>query len=216
MVVRLAILGGSGAGKSTQAQGICKYFDLPLVSNSEILQDAIGQGTVPSAAVLPEEMSHRTITLFSRPIEVNPLPNLSHLTQSYLETEELISDTMMNESIRNRLNKPEFNSGWVLEGYPRTAFQAEELDLLLENLGQNLDWAIYLQVPQAVMVSRSLGRCPPDDQPEIVQRRVEIFYDCTIPILEYYDRRRRLLTINGDQPPEAVQQNIVTLLSTPE
>ena len=52
------------------------------------------------------------------------------------------------------------------------------------------------------MVSRSLGRALPDYQPEIVQRRVELFYDRTIPILEYYDPRRRLLTINGDDSPE--------------
>jgi adenylate kinase len=61
------------------------------------------------------------------------------------------------------------------------------------------------------MVSRSLGRALPDYQPEIVQRRVELFYDRTIPILEYYDPRRRLLTINGDDSPEQVQQNILNL-----
>jgi adenylate kinase len=65
------------------------------------------------------------------------------------------------------------------------------------------------------MVSRSLGRSLPDDQPEIVQRRVEIFYDRTVPILEYYDRCRRLLTINGDQSRELVLQNILTLLEVP-
>ncbi|KAB8319870.1 AAA family ATPase [Tolypothrix campylonemoides VB511288] len=187
MVVRLVILGGSGSGKSTQAQGLCRYFGIPVISTSEILRNASAGFT-----------------------------NLGHLAQPYVETGELVSNQMMVEFIQTRLRKPDFNRGWVLEGYPRTAFQAEELDFLLDNLGHNLDWAIYLQVPQAVMVSRSLGRSLPDDQPEIVQRRVEIFYDRTIPILEYYDRRRRLLTINGDQLPEAVQQNIVTLLSTPE
>ena len=119
---------------------------------------------------------------------------------------------MMIEFIKVRLKQPDVNEGWILEGYPRTAFQAEELDFLLEELGQNLNWAIYLQVSAAVMVSRSLGRLLPDDQPEIVQRRVELFYDRTIPILEYYDHRRHLLTINGDRSPEQVQQEILTLL----
>ncbi len=128
---------------------------------------------------------------------------------------ELIPDEIIIELIRIRLRQPDINGDWVLEGYPRTAFQAEELDFLLDNLEQKLDWAIYLQVSEAVMVSRSLGRSLPDDQPEIVQRRVELFYDRTIPILEYYDRRRRLLTINGDQSPDMVQQNILTLLSVP-
>ncbi|ARV60399.1 adenylate kinase [Nostocales cyanobacterium HT-58-2] len=196
--MRLVILGGSGAGKSTQAQELCKYFDIPLISTSEILREAIGQSPAPQTANL-------SFTTFSC------------LSQPYTETGELVPDEMMIRFIQTQLKQPNFNRGWVLEGYPRTAFQAEELDFMLDNLGQNLDWAIYLQVPQAVMVNRSLGGCPlPDDQPEIVQRRVEIFYDRTVPILEYYDRRRRLLTINGDQRPEVVQQNIVTLLSTPE
>jgi adenylate kinase len=125
----------------------------------------------------------------------------------------------MIEFIKMRLKQPDINDGWILEGYPRTAFQAEELDFLLDDLEQDLDWAIYLQVSAAVMVNRSLGRLLPDDQPEIVQRRIELFYDSygalryrTTPILEYYDHRRRLLTINGDQSSEQVQQNILTLL----
>ena len=191
-MVRLVILGGSGAGKSTQAQRLCKFFDVPLVSTGETLREAIygiNQGNTYSE-------------LNDLVIEAKP----------YLEQGELVPDEMMIEFIKVRLKQPDINGGWILEGYPRTAFQCEELDFLLEDLGQNLDWAIYLQVSAAVMVNRSLGRLLPDDQPEIVQRRVELFYDRTIPILEYYDRRRRLLTINGDQSPEQVQQNILTLL----
>lgn len=182
--MRLVILGGSGSGKSTQAHRLCKYFEIPLISTDEVLQDAISSFT-----------------------------DNGHLTQPDVVAGELASDETMIKFIRNCLKQTDIDSGWVLEGYPCTALQAEELDFLLDSLGQKLDWAIYLQVPQAVMVTRSLGRSHPDDQSEIVQRRVEIFYDRTIPILEYYDRRRRLLTINGDQHPEAVQQNIVTLLS---
>ncbi|BAZ31515.1 adenylate kinase [Cylindrospermum sp. NIES-4074] len=192
-MVKLVILGGSGSGKSSQAQRLCKYFDIPLISTGETLRKAIS-----SDKPLPDYAE---------------LSDLGRHTQPYLEAGELVPDEMMIELIRIRLNKPDVNFGWVLEGYPRTAFQAEELDFLLDDLGQKLNWAIYLQVPEAVMVSRSLGRSLPDDQPEIVQRRVELFYDRTIPILEYYDRRRRLLTINGDQSPEQVQQNILTLLS---
>ncbi|WP_193193444.1 adenylate kinase family protein [Nostoc sp. MG11] len=184
--MRLVILGGSGSGKSTQAKRLCRYFDIPQISTGEILREAIAN-----------------------------LSQLGHHARTYVEKGELAPDEMMIELLRSRFKQPDINCGWVLEGYPRTAFQAEELDFWLDNLGQKLDWAIYLQVPESVMVSRSLGRSLPDDQPEIVQRRVEIFYDRTIPILEYYDRRRRLLTVNGDQFPEMVQQNILTLLSIP-
>jgi adenylate kinase len=194
--VRLVILGGSGAGKSSQAQRLGRYLEVSEISTGDILREAIsGNQTLESV--------------------YTNLGELGRYAQPYVSKGELVPDEMIIELIRLRLKKPDVSGGWILEGYPRTAFQAEELDFLLDELGQKLDWAIYLQVPEAVMVSRSLGRSLPDDQPEIVQRRVEIFYDRTIPILEYYDRRRRLLTINGDQSPELVLQNILTLLEVP-
>ncbi|MBD0265640.1 MAG: nucleoside monophosphate kinase [Tolypothrix sp. Co-bin9] len=193
--MRFVILGGSGSGKSTQAQRLCRYFDIPLISTGEILREALKSQS-------------------SRCTNAN-LSSLGRHVQPYVEKGELVPDEITIELIRTRLNNDDLNSGWVLEGYPRTAFQAEELDFLLDDLQQKLDWAIYLQVPEAVMVTRSLGRSLPDDQPEIVQRRIEIFYDRTMNILEYYDRRRRLLTINGDQFPEMVEQNILTLLCVP-
>ncbi|WP_071188803.1 nucleoside monophosphate kinase [Trichormus sp. NMC-1] len=190
--MKLVILGGSGSGKSTQAEMLCKHFNVPLISTGEILRSAVSG-----------EKSGNGYTTLNQ---------LGSLTQPYVEKGELVPDEIMIEFIKIRLNQDDVNSGWILEGYPRTAFQAEELDFLLDSLEQKLNWAIYLQVAEAVMVSRSLGRSLPDDQPEIVQRRVELFYDRTVPILEYYDRRRRLLTINGDYSPEQVQHNILTLL----
>ncbi|MEA5574967.1 nucleoside monophosphate kinase [Anabaena sp. UHCC 0451] len=190
--MKLVILGGSGSGKSTQAQRLCKYFEIPLISTGEILREAIsGENSVNG---------------------YSELYDLVRYAQPYVEKGELVPDEVMIEFVKLRLIQQDIDCGWILEGYPRTAFQAEELDFLLDNLEQKLDHALYLQVPEAVMVSRSLGRSLPDDQPEIVQRRVELFYDRTIPILEYYDRRRRLLTINGDDSPEQVQHNILSLL----
>lgn len=182
--MRLVIVGGSGSGKSTQAHKLCTQLEIPLIATGELLRQAIANFT-----------------------------NLDRFAQPCMATGELVPDEVIIEFILNQLKQPDAKRGWVLEGYPRTAFQAEELDFLLDQLGQQLTWAIYLQVPQAVMVSRALGRSLPDDQPEIVQRRVELFYDRTIPILEYYDRRRRLLTINGDQSPEMVLHSIMSLLS---
>ena len=182
--MRLIVLGGSGSGKSTQAQKLSSHFHIPIISTGEILRQAISR-----------------------------LDELGQNAQSFVKTGELVPDEMMINLIRNRLIQPLNSIGWVLEGYPRTAFQAEELDFLLDDLEQKLSWAIYLEVPEVVMVNRSLERSQPDDQPEIVQRRVKLFYERTVPILENYDRRSRLLTINGDQSPETVEENIITLLS---
>ena len=180
-ILRLVVLGGSGSGKSTQSQKLAIHFDTPIISTGDILRQAISR-----------------------------LDELGRDAQSFVKTGELVPDETMIDLIRNRLRQPDISGGWVLEGYPRTAFQAEELDFLLDDLGQKLSWAIYLQVSETVMVNRSLGRSQTDDRPEIIQRRIKLFYERTVPILEYYDRRNRLLTINGDQSPKAVEENIIT------
>lgn len=182
--VRLVVLGGSGSGKSTQAQKLSIHFGIPTISTGDILRQAISK-----------------------------LDELGRNAEPFVKAGELVPDEIMIDLIRNRLRQNDLTRGWILEGYPRTAFQAEELDFLLDDLGQKLTRAIYLQVPEAIMVNRSLGRSQPEDQLQIVQRRVKLFYERTVPILEYYERRNRLLTINGDQSPQAVEENIITLLS---
>ena len=192
--MRLVILGGPGAGKGTQARLLCSQLSISEISTSDILRHAIASQT-----------------------------DLGRQAQVYVEKGELVPDPILIEFMRERLLQPDAakGRGWLLEGYPRTAFQAEELDFLLEELEQHLDWAIYLQVPESVMMSRSIarsrtskglaftGEVRPDDHPEIVQRRLNLFHERTIPILEYYGYRQRLLTINGDQLPEQVQQDIL-------
>ncbi len=182
--VKLVILGGSGAGKGTQARGIAQHLDIPCISTGDVLREAIAART-----------------------------ELGLKAQPYVEEGEFVPDEMMIEFIRQRLLKPDVSDGWLLDGYPRTAFQAEELDFLLEDLQQHLDWAIYLNVPEAVLASRTIQRLRSDDKPLIIRRRIELFQERTIPLLEYYSLRGRLLDINGDQSPEQVQQEILSQLS---
>jgi len=197
--VRLVILGGPGAGKGTQARQLCRQLSLSLISTGDMLRQAIASQT-----------------------------DLGHQAQVYVEKGELVPDPILIEFIRQRLLQPDTAKCWLLEGYPRTAFQAEELDFLLDEFEQQLHWAIYLEVSESVMMSRSIGRSHTpqenphnltplgdlrtDDQPEIVQRRIDLFHERTVPILEYYGYRKRLLTINGDQSPEQVQQDILQKL----
>ncbi len=198
--MRLVILGGPGAGKGTQARKLCRQLAISEISTSDILRRAIASQS-----------------------------ELGREAQVYVDKGELVPDLILIEFMRNRLLQDDAKGkGWLLEGYPRTAFQAEELDFLLDDLGQQLDWAIYLEVPESVMMNRCLERSHtltshpkvntsvknsrPDDQPEIVQRRLNLFYERTLPILEYYGYRKRLLTINGDQLPEQVEQEILQKL----
>ncbi len=181
--MRLVILGGPGAGKGTQTEFLCSFMSIPCISTGDILREAIAAQT-----------------------------KLGCLAEPYMKLGELVPDETMIEFIRLRLMVPDVTNGWLLDGYPRTAFQAEELDFLVDEFDQKVDWAIYLDVDDAVLMSRSLGRSRADDQPEIVKRRIQLFRDRTIPILEYYERRQKLLTVKGDQPPEQINQELVKKL----
>jgi adenylate kinase len=149
--------------------------------------------------------------------------DLGRQAQPYVEKGELVPDPILIQFIRHRLSQPDIARCWLLEGYPRTAFQAEELDFLLDELGQHLNWAIYLQVSESVMMNRSLERSRTlqdnainsrlDDQPEIIQRRINLFHERLPLLLEYYGYHKRLLTINGEQSPEQVQQDILQKLT---
>ncbi|MDY6803002.1 MAG: adenylate kinase [Cyanobacteriota bacterium] len=178
--MRLTIVGGPGAGKGTQAPNLCDKLGIPLISVGDILRGAIALQT-----------------------------DLGILARAYVEKGELVPDPTMIQFIRQRLTGPDIGSGWLLDGYPRTAFQAEELDFLLDELGQRLDWAIYLDVPHELLVSRTLARSRADDLPEIVERRIELFQERTIPLVEYYEYKQRLLRIDGRRSVEEVQQDIL-------
>ncbi|WRH68949.1 MAG: nucleoside monophosphate kinase [Planktothrix sp. GU0601_MAG3] len=97
---------------------------------------------------------------------------------------------------------------------PAPHFRRKKLDFLLEDLEQKLNWAIYFNVPELVLKRRSLGRSRADDQPQIIERRIELFYQRTVPILEYYQLTNRLLDINGEQSPEQIYQEICQRLKS--
>jgi adenylate kinase len=157
--MRYVMLGGPGAGKSTQAQRLSLRLNIPVISTREILKEAMARQTP-----------------------------LGLVAKTYLEKGELVPDEMMIEFMRHKLSSPEIISlkGWLLEGYPRTAFQAEELDFLLEEIQQDLERAIYLEVPEEVMKERSLSRSLVDDNEVAITKRISQFYEKTVPILDYY------------------------------
>lgn len=189
--MRLVILGGPGAGRGTQSEQLGDQLKLLWISTGDILRAAVAPGTTD-----PD------------------LTQLGQQAQAYVERGELVPDEVMIQFVRWRLLQADVAAGWILDGYPRTAFQAEELDFLLEDLGQRLTKAIYLDVPDEILRSRSIARGLMDDQPDAVQRRIDLFHARTQPLLEYYEMRDRLFRINGNQTIEQVQQEILAKLGT--
>ncbi|MGC9502747.1 adenylate kinase [Baaleninema sp.] len=182
--MRLVILGGPGAGKGTQGRMLCENLGIPWIATGEIFRAAIEADT-----------------------------ELGRQAAPYVEKGDLVPDPITIELIRDRLTQADTENGWLLDGYPRTAFQAEELDFLLGDLGQELDWAIWLDAPVPVLMQRSLDRSRDDDAPEIIRRRIDLFHQRTIPITGYYKPRNKLLRIDADRSPEVIQQDLLDTLA---
>ncbi|MEL6439634.1 MAG: adenylate kinase [Cyanobacteria bacterium J06621_8] len=181
--MRLIVLGGTGSGKGTQTAKLCDRLKIPNIATGDILRASIASET-----------------------------ELGTEAKAYVEQGELVPDQLMIQLIQQRLQQPDVSQGWILEGYPRTAFQAEELDFLLKKIKQTLDWAIYLQVSEATMTHRALNRNLAEDNSEVIQRRLQNFRNSTLPILEYYEYRQKLLKINGELSPDKVFQQLISQL----
>ncbi|MDJ0660176.1 MAG: nucleoside monophosphate kinase [Crocosphaera sp.] len=179
--MRLVMLGGPGSGKATQSQRLSQHFNVPIIVTGNMLRKAIEDKT-----------------------------ELGQKAKDYVEKGDLLPNEIMIELMRNRLVESDVKNGWILSGYPRTAFQAEELDFLLESLNQSLDYAIYLQVSETVMKQRSLKRGLMDDQPDIIDRRINMFKEYTLTLIDYYQGKQKLLTLSGETSVNQVEQEILT------
>ncbi|TVQ57916.1 MAG: adenylate kinase [Spirulina sp. DLM2.Bin59] len=179
--MRLIILGGPGSGKGTQLAVIQKPLGVVGISVGDILREAIANNTF-----------------------------LGTKAQPYFAKGELVPDDLMVQLIRLGLLQPHLEAGWILEGYPRTTVQAEELDFVLDDFNHCVDYAIYLEVSPAIMLERSLRRSRSDDTPEIIHRRINNFQAQIPPILEYYGSRGKLLPFDGTAAPSVISQQILS------
>lgn len=182
---RLIFLGAPGAGKGTQAQTLALHWHIPHISTGDILRGA---------------MKERS------PLGVK--------AQSYVDRGELVPDQLLLDIMEERLSQPDAQSGWILDGFPRNVNQASFLEQLLQKLTQDSARAINLDVPDEVLVSRLLGRGRADDTEEVIRRRLEVYREQTLPLIDFYRDRQQLMSINGNQPLEKVTADLQELLAS--
>ncbi|AKG23493.1 adenylate kinase [Calothrix sp. 336/3] len=174
-MTRLIFLGPPGAGKGTQAQTLADDLNIPHISTGDILRQALKEQT---------------------PLGVK--------AQSYMDRGELVPDQLVQDMVEERLQQSDTNSGWILDGFPRTVKQAVFLDELLQKLNQDGGKVVNLDVPDEIVVGRLLGRGRKDDTEEVIRRRLEVYRSETAPLIDYYRDRQQLLMINGNQSLEEV------------
>ena len=185
-ITRLIFLGPPGSGKGTQAQILAESFQIPHISTGDILREGI---------------AHQT--------------ELGKKAQSYMDKGELVPDQLILDLIRERLSQPDVQSGWILDGFPRNVAQAAFLDQLLEELNQSSSQIVNLEVPDEVLIERLLGRGRKDDNESTIRRRLEVYWEQTAPVIDYYQQRGKLRPIDGNRLPEEVTESLVKLIHSP-
>ncbi len=184
---RLIFLGPPGAGKGTQAERLAAAFHMPKISTGDLLR-----------------------------AEVKAQTPLGSQAKVYMDAGELVPDEVLVGMVKGQLQQsPE--QGWILDGFPRTLPQAEALEVLLKDLGQDYDHVLNLDVPDDVVVTRLLARGKEqgrsDDADEaVILKRLEVYRRQTAPLIDFYRAKGRLQQVNGDQPMDSVQEHLQALL----
>lgn len=125
----------------------------------------------------------------------------------YVDSGELVPNEIIVAMLEQRL--AEEKGGFILDGFPRSVEQAEILDNIMSSLSCKIDAAVCIQVPAEVVIERLVKRGREDDTPEIIRRRLEIYDEETAPVIDFYDKSRRLLKVDGTGSIEEVHNRII-------
>ncbi len=185
---RMLLLGPPGAGKGTQGLRLAAKLGIPQISTGSMLRAAVAAGT-----------------------------DVGRQAQDYMDRGNLVPDAVVIEVAQERLSQGDAESGFVLDGFPRTTAQAEALDALLEQRGTSLERCIALVVDENSLVVRLLGRAQiegrSDDSEETIRTRMSVYRTQTAPLVDYYRKRGILAEVDGLGSIEEVAKQIEEALS---
>ena len=171
--MNVLLLGPQGSGKGTQAKRIQAEYGIPHIATGDMLRTAMADGT---------ELGRR----------VKPI----------VDSGQLVPDDLMIELIRARLGEPDAESGFVLDGFPRTSAQADALDAMLDEIDRALSIVFEFQLSDDAATERLLRRSElegrADDEPEAIAKRLALYHEQTEPLVGHYRLRGNLVGIHAD------------------
>jgi adenylate kinase len=186
--MRLIILGPPGAGKGTQGQRIAAKLGVPAISTGDIFRANIAQGT-----------------------------ELGLLVNEIVKSGKYVPDEVTNDLVRNRLAETDCEPGFLLDGYPRTAAQVDELDSMLASHGKTLNVVLELTVDVDEVVARLMKRAETegraDDTEDVIRHRQDVYEEQTAPLVHVYSDRGLLLQVDGMGEIDVVTERLLSALA---
>lgn len=183
--MRVILLGAPGSGKGTQAEALVKRYGMVHISTGDLLRAEAAAGT-----------------------------SLGLQAKAIMEAGGLVSDEIVLGIIEHHLTVVEVETGFLLDGFPRTLPQAEGLDALLGRLGLPLDIVLLLEADYGEVTKRLLARRRADDTEQAIRKRLEVYAAQTVPLIDYYQRKGKLRTIKGVGKVEEISERIYEVLDT--
>ena len=185
--MRIVVLGPPGAGKGTQAVRLAGHFGCADIATGDIFRANVAEGT-----------------------------ELGRIAQEYMDRGDLVPDEVVIAMVMGRLAEPDCQSGFVLDGVPRTVAQAEALDHRLAGLRTPLHAALNFEITEDELFRRLAGRASElhrsDDSEQTIRHRLEVFAIKTRPLIDYYRRRRLLAMVDAVGPVEQITARVLGCL----
>ncbi len=204
--MKMLIMGAPGSGKGTQAESLVKRLNIPSISTGDILRSAIADGT-----------------------------EIGKKAQQYINDGKLVPDDVMIDIVLERLSHKDCEKGYILDGFPRTLPQAKAM----AEAGIDFDIALFLDVSDEIIMRRLSGRricscggiyhieskpsskgnyCEDcgkeltireDDKPETISKRLEIYHTQTEPVIDYYRKLGKLISVSSDSGVEETTELVI-------
>ena len=185
--MNLVIFGPPGAGKGTQAALLAQHFGIPAISTGDIFRENVRNET---------------------PLGLE--------AKAFMDRGEYVPDSLTNALVRDRLNQGDAAAGFLLDGYPRTIDQVEELDDILDETNKKLDVVVQLTADSEELLRRLSGRAQEqgrsDDTPDVIKRRLDVYEDQTAPLIDIYASRSLVAKVNGLGEIADVTSRIIEVL----
>ncbi len=180
-MTRLVLVGPPGAGKGTQAAALSEKLGIPHISTGDLFRKNIAEET-----------------------------ELGTQVKHILDSGGLVPDEITNQMLIERLEQPDTENGFLLDGFPRNVGQADVLAKVLAESDQKLDAVVQLVVDEDVVVKRLLARGRSDDNEDVIRHRQHVYRSETAPLLDYY--RDVLVSVDGVGEVDQITDRVLAAL----